>query len=67
MDVYYHVQFQLCITSGSKVSRGAQIGTPGIGCDQTPPGIGLRARGEGVETLTPKSNKRDENLITNTP
>ena len=24
MDVYYHVEFQLCITSGSKVSRGVQ-------------------------------------------
>ena len=24
MDVYYHVKFQLCITSGSKVSRGVQ-------------------------------------------
>ena len=43
MDVYYHVKFQLCIISGSKVSRGVQNCTPppGIGCDQTPPGIGL--------------------------
>ena len=45
MDVYYHVEFQLCITSGSKVSRGVQNCTPpGIGCVQTPrppPGIGL--------------------------
>ena len=24
MDVYYHVKFHLCITSGSKVSRGVQ-------------------------------------------
>ena len=46
MDVYYHVKFQLCIISGSKVSRGVQNCTPpGIGCDQTPPGIGLRDKG----------------------
>ena len=45
MDVYYHVEFQLCITSGSKVSRGVQNCThPGIGCVQTPPGIGLTER-----------------------
>ena len=31
MDVYYHVKFQLCITSGSKVSRGVHI------CTHTPP------------------------------
>ena len=38
MDVYDHVKFQLCIISGSKVSRGVQNCTPpGIGCDQTPP------------------------------
>ena len=37
MDVYYHVKFQLCITSGSKVSKGVQIcPPPGIGCGQTP-------------------------------
>ena len=28
MDVYNHVKFQLCITSGSKVSRGVQNCTP---------------------------------------
>ena len=28
MDVYYRVNFQLCITSGSKVSRGVQNCTP---------------------------------------
>ena len=37
MDVYYYLQFQLCITSGSKISRGVQNCTPpGIGCVQTP-------------------------------
>ena len=37
MDVYYHVKFQLCITSSSKVSRGVQNCThPGIECVQTP-------------------------------
>ena len=43
MDVYYRVKFQLCITSGSKVSRGVKkLHPPGIGCVQTsPPGIGL--------------------------
>ena len=43
MDVYYHLKFQLCITSGSKVSRSVQNckHTPGIECVQTPPhGIG---------------------------
>ena len=33
MDVYYQAKFQLCITSGSKISRDA----PEIGCFQTPP------------------------------
>ena len=43
MDVYYHVKFQLCIISGSKVSRGVQNCTPpGIGCVQKFHGIGLR-------------------------
>ena len=56
MDVYYHVKFQLCIISGSKVSRGVQNCTPppGIGCDQTPPGIGLNIPTLGVGTLSLK-------------
>ena len=28
MDVYYHVKFQLCIISGSKVRVGVQNCTP---------------------------------------
>ena len=44
MDVNYHVKFQPCITSGSKVSRGVQNCTPlpGIECVQTPPVKGLK-------------------------
>ena len=43
MDIYYHVKFQLCITSGSRVSMDVQNCSPPprIGCVQTPPGIGL--------------------------
>ena len=42
MDVYYYVQSQLCITSGSKDSRGVQSCTPlGIECVQTPSRIGF--------------------------
>ena len=42
MDVYYHVKFQLCITSGSKVNRGVQNCTTHRNrmCSD-PPGIGL--------------------------
>ena len=42
MAVYYHVKFQLYITSGSKVSRGVQNCTPPRNrmCSD-PPGIGL--------------------------
>ena len=63
MDVYYHVKFQPCITSGSKVSRGVQNCTPlpGIGCVQTPPGIGLRGLDFGKfpkrEILLPKKGE----------
>ena len=43
MDVYYHVKFQPCITSGSKVSRGVQNCTHPRNrmCSDPPPGIGL--------------------------
>ena len=33
MGVYYHVKFQLCITSGSKISRGVQNCTHTPECD----------------------------------
>ena len=55
MDVYYHVKFQLCITSGSKVNRAVQ------NCVFRPPGIGLNS------CLQAKNHLRFQLEATQTP